>query len=147
MAEGGRFYVKSTPATRGEESPHEGASSPAVTGVEGSFYRTALEDPVAQASAQAGDPPDKAEIQAARREDKAADKSGDHVVTDPAAEAGQVEPVEAASEQAGDPPVETTNPPARNASRGAWASYARRQGMSKDELDGLSRNAIRDRYL
>lgn len=147
MAEGGRFYVKSTPATRGEESPHEGASSPAVTGVEGSFYRTALEDPVGQASAQAGDPPDKAEIQAARREDKAADRTGDHVVTDPAAEAGQDDPVEAASEQAGDPPVETTNPPARSASREEWVDYAKRQGASDDELDGVGRNAIRDRYL
>lgn len=145
MAHDGRFYVPSTPATRGEESDD---SSPAETGVSGSFYRTAAESPIEQASAQAGDPPAKEEIQTARREDKAADKSGDHEVTDPAAETVQPEPVEAASEQAGDPPVETTDPPAGSASREEWVDYAvTQQGASEDELEGLGRNAIRDRYL
>jgi hypothetical protein len=147
MAEGGRLYVKSTPATRGEVPVEEAGASSEAGGVEGAFYRQPA-DPVEQASAQAGDPPDKGEIQSARRADKAADKSGDHQVTDPAAETVQDEPVEAASEQAGDPPVETTNPPAGNATRAEWVDYAvNQQGATEEELDGLGRNEIRDRYL
>lgn len=116
----GRIYRESTPATRGELEP----ATPATPGVA----------PVAQASAQAGDPPSKEVVRAAKKADAAA----------PLVE--QPDSIEEASKAAGDPPVESTNPPARNASREEWVAYARQHG-EKGKLDGLTRNAIRDRYL
>jgi hypothetical protein len=144
----GRFYVKSTPATRGEvESP---TTDPTAAGVDGEFYLSGAQ-PIEQASVSAGQPVTREERQAAKKEQTAADKAAAAAgtapdVADPAAETTQEEPVEAASQQAGDPPVETTNHPAKNASRGEWADYAKSQGMSEEDLKGLSRNDIRDRY-
>ena len=48
----------------------------------------------------------------------------------------------------GEPAVETdpSPAPAGNASRDAWAAYALTQGATDAELDGLSRNDIRDAY-
>jgi hypothetical protein len=154
MAEGGRLYVRSTPATRGEESTKD--SAPGALGPEGRFYlasddnkaeKDRVTSPVEQAAQFAGQPPAKDEIRAAKKEQVAAAKATDPVPEDPAAETVHEEPVEAASEQAGDPPGQQ---PSASASRAEWEEYARTQGATDEDLafEGkpLSRNALRDKY-
>lgn len=40
-----------------------------------------------------------------------------------------------------------TEPPAGNASHDTWHAYALADGMAEDELDGLTRNQIRDLFI
>lgn len=62
---------------------------------------------------------------------------------DPAAETVQPEPVEAAEEVAG---PAGANQPTGNASRGEWARFAKSQGATDEDLEGLGRNEIRAKY-
>lgn len=43
-------------------------------------------------------------------------------------------------------PAEVHETPAGNAGRDAWEAYALTQGRTADELDGMTRNEIRDLF-
>lgn len=147
----GRVYVASTPATRGEEP--DSSSPVGVVGPEGRFYRESedakaekarVSNPTDQAALLGTPGPTKDEMKAAKKEQKAADASSEPpVVVDAAAETPVEEPIELASEVAGDPPIEA---PGANASRADWERYARSQGATDEDLEGLKRNDIRDKY-
>lgn len=133
--------VPSTPETRGEVEPKTGSTSPGPGEQTGRFYRG--DDPlsaVEQAALAAAPGPSKQEIRDAKKAQTAAAAAA-------STGAGVTEVpndvVEAAAENAGEPPLAM---PSGNASRGEWADYARSRGATEEELEGQSRNDLRDRY-
>jgi hypothetical protein len=159
-----RLMVPSTPATRGEVDLAD--TQEAFAGPDGRFYvpsgdakaeKQRPTNAMDQAALVAAPPPTKEEVREAKKEQVAAEKAAASPATepetpaDPAAETTVESPVEAASATAANPPPETANQPGSNASRGAWAEYAKTRGATDEDLldsDGnpLGRNALRDKY-
>jgi hypothetical protein len=110
--------------TEAEETPAEVPDDPAAETVQEEPVEAAKEISVATGALE---PPE-----------DAAPPSGD-----PAAETQQEEPIEAAVEVGG---PAGANQPKNNASRGEWETFARSQGASDEDLEGLGRNDIRAKY-